>query len=103
MQKGVKVKICSDNHKAEDFRAVILSQWQKKGVSVRIDKTENHMHHKFAIFDNKNFSKRKLQLGLAVQLCITTKILLFQNDHQLILKFDRQFNYLWQSFKAYPV
>jgi len=48
--RGVALRILSDNEKANDLGSDI-ERLAKAGVSVRIDRTDAHMHHKFAIFD----------------------------------------------------
>ncbi len=49
--KGVKVRIISDNDKSLD-RGSDIDELFKHGISTKVDYTDVHMHHKFAIFDN---------------------------------------------------
>jgi phosphatidylserine/phosphatidylglycerophosphate/cardiolipin synthase-like enzyme len=49
-QRGVRVRIVTDNDKAWDAGSDI-QRLSAAGVSVRIDVSEFHMHHKFALFD----------------------------------------------------
>ncbi len=49
-QRGVKVRIITDNEKAYDAGSDI-PKLGERGVPIRIDQSEHHMHHKFAIFD----------------------------------------------------
>lgn len=49
-RRGVTVQIISDNDKAFD-RGSDIELLQSRGISVRVDITEFHMHHKFALFD----------------------------------------------------
>jgi cardiolipin hydrolase len=51
-QRGIAVKLISDNEKAFDTGSDIKSLAQG-GIEVRIDATPNHMHHKFAIMDEQ--------------------------------------------------
>jgi len=51
-ERGVKLRIVSDNDKAND-RGSDIERFAHAGISVRIDRTPVHMHHKFAIFDGK--------------------------------------------------
>jgi phosphatidylserine/phosphatidylglycerophosphate/cardiolipin synthase-like enzyme len=48
--RGVEIRIITDNDKAED-RGSDVYRLGKAGVRVRVDQSEHHMHHKFAIFD----------------------------------------------------
>ena len=51
-EKGKGVRIISDNDKAND-RGSDIYYLAEKGVPVRLDQSPYHMHHKFAIFDQK--------------------------------------------------
>lgn len=51
-ERGVKLRIISDNDKANDTGSDI-ERFARAGMAVRIDRTPVHMHHKFAIFDGK--------------------------------------------------
>ncbi len=51
-ERGVKLRILSDNDKANDFGSDI-ERFARAGIPVRIDRTPVHMHHKFAIFDGR--------------------------------------------------
>ena len=50
--RGVAVRIISDNDKSLD-RGSDIERLKGLGISVRIDQTEHHMHHKYAVFDQK--------------------------------------------------
>ena len=51
-QRGVVVTIISDNDKAND-KGSDIQYLLDKGVNVILDQSPYHMHHKFAIFDNR--------------------------------------------------
>ncbi len=51
-QRGLKVRIITDNDKAFD-RGSDVQDLEEAGVPVRVDKTDHHMHHKYAVFDRK--------------------------------------------------
>jgi cardiolipin hydrolase len=51
-QNGVSINILSDNEKAFDPGSDIQTL-ANAGIAVRIDTTSNHMHHKFALIDDK--------------------------------------------------
>lgn len=51
-RRGVQVRIITDNEKSYDFGSDI-AEFARAGIDVRIDETDKHMHHKFAIFDQK--------------------------------------------------
>ncbi len=51
-QSNIAVTIISDNDKAND-KGSDIDYLSEQGVPVILDKTRHHMHHKFAIFDDK--------------------------------------------------
>ena len=51
-RRGVKIRIISDNDKAHDEGSDIIDL-ARTGIAVKVDVTPYHMHHKYAIFDNK--------------------------------------------------
>lgn len=50
--RGVSVRVITDNDKSEDLGSDV-ERLQDAGVPLRVDRTEFHMHHKFAIFDQR--------------------------------------------------
>lgn len=49
---GVKVRIITDDDKTADRGSDIFSL-SRAGIEVKMDRSSNHMHHKFALFDNR--------------------------------------------------
>lgn len=49
-RRGVRVRVVSDNEKAEDVGSDILGL-RRAGIPVAVDTSTAHMHNKFAIFD----------------------------------------------------
>lgn len=49
-KRQVSVEIISDNDKMED-KGSDIEQLRRAGITVYVDKTINHMHHKFAVVD----------------------------------------------------
>ena len=50
-RRGVAIRIISDNDKSDDLGSDV-KQLSRLGVPVRVDQTDYHMHHKYAIFDD---------------------------------------------------
>ncbi len=50
--RGIAVRIISDNDKSLDLGSDI-ERLMGLGISIRIDQTKHHMHHKYAVFDQK--------------------------------------------------
>ena len=49
-RRGVRVRVISDDDKVFDPGSDI-ERMREAGIEVRVDRSEYHMHHKFAIFD----------------------------------------------------
>jgi phosphatidylserine/phosphatidylglycerophosphate/cardiolipin synthase-like enzyme len=49
--KGVAVRIVTDNYKVHDVGSDV-ERLAQAGIPVRLDRSEHHMHHKFAVFDH---------------------------------------------------
>jgi phosphatidylserine/phosphatidylglycerophosphate/cardiolipin synthase-like enzyme len=50
--RGIAVRVISDNDKSLDPGSDI-ERLKGLGIPLRIDQTEHHMHHKYAVFDQK--------------------------------------------------
>ena len=50
--RGIAVRVISDNDKSLDPGSDI-ERLKGLGVPIRIDQTQHHMHHKYAVFDQK--------------------------------------------------
>lgn len=51
-KRGVNLKVITDNDKTYDKGSDI--EWlHNEGIQVKVDKTDKHMHHKFAVVDNE--------------------------------------------------
>src|SRR6478735_8584612 len=49
-KRGVALRFITDNTKEHDAGSDI-GQLRQSGISIQVDRTDAHMHHKFAIFD----------------------------------------------------
>ncbi|MCA9003956.1 MAG: DUF1669 domain-containing protein [Planctomycetaceae bacterium] len=95
-QRRVQIRIITDNDKSFD-RGSDIERLKSAGISVRIDQTEYHMHHKFALFDSEfvltgsyNWT-RSASYNNSENLVIT-------NDPQLLSRFESEFEKLWNEF-----
>jgi phosphatidylserine/phosphatidylglycerophosphate/cardiolipin synthase-like enzyme len=94
--RGVSVRIISDNDKSFDIGSDI-DELRRAGIPVRLDKTEYHMHHKFAIFDGKtlvngsyNWTRGAAEYN-EENIIVTT-------DPGLVQRFQAVFDRLWQAY-----
>lgn len=94
-RRGVAVRVLTDNEKLHDPGSDI-PRFRDAGVPVRIDETQYHMHHKFALFD-----RAKLLTGSynwtrgAAQ--FNEEHFIVTNDPALLKTFDAAFERLWKK------
>ena len=94
-QRGVSVRIISDNDKRND-KGSDVDQLDEAGIAVTVDRTEHHMHHKFAIFDNKILLNGSFNWTRSASKFNQENISTTDNP-ALLLAFSREFERLCQK------
>lgn len=99
MNKGVRVRIITDDEKTHDLGSDV-DYLQRKGAEVKIDNSSHHMHHKFAIFDSEilltgsyNWTRSAAQFN--------QENILETNDPKAISSYKKEFDKLWNSMSIY--
>ena len=95
-RRGVTVRVISDNDKSLDEGSDI-EPLRRAGVEVRIDETEAHMHHKFALFDgarllNGSYNWTRSAANYNQENVVVTA------DRSLVEAFAGEFERLWGRF-----
>lgn len=95
-RRQVKVRIITDDDKSCD-RGSDVERLAEAGVPVRIDRSEYHMHHKFALFD------RSLLLTGSYNWTRTAadrneENFIITGDRRFIEPFGKLFDELWERF-----
>ena len=97
-QRGIRVRIVTDDQKTEDLGSDIHAL-AAAGVPVRMDQSQHHMHHKFALFDNTylvtgsyNWT-RSAAAHNEENMVVTT-------EPRLVKAFGETFARLWSEFKS---
>ncbi|NQD35780.1 nuclease [Permianibacter sp. IMCC34836] len=97
-RRGVQLRLLTDNEKECDLGSDI-GRLRDAGVPVRVDRTEAHMHHKFALFDGSwllngsyNWTRSAAE--------VNEENLVLSNDPGLIRQFSEQFERRWQAFQS---
>lgn len=95
--RGVAVRIVTDNDKEFDAGSDI-SRLREAGIPVAVDRTDAHMHHKFALFDGTwllngsyNWTRSAAQ--------VNEENLVVLNDPGLVRQFQAQFDTLWTRLR----
>ncbi len=96
-RRGVQVRIVSDNDKRMDTGSDI-AQLIAAGISVRMDPTPFHMHHKFALFDTALLANGSFNWTRSASMS-NFENLVVSADAYLVRCFGGQFEQLWSEFE----
>jgi len=93
---GIAIRIITDEGKSFDAGSDV-SLLRRQGVDVRIERTDYHMHHKFAIFDGSKLLNGSYNWtrGAAQH---NQENFIVTNDPSLVKAFARVFLQLWELY-----
>ena len=95
-RRGVALRVISDDDKSLDIGSDV-ERLSRKGIDVRMDDTPNHMHHKFAVFDNKRVLTGSYNWTRSAADRNHENIVI-SDDADLVLAFGKTFERLWAGF-----
>jgi cardiolipin hydrolase len=98
-RKRIDVKIITDNDKTFD-RGSDIQQLHDKGVDIKIDRTDSHMHHKFCLIDNKTLLTGSYNWTRSAALYNQENVLITE-ESSLIKSYSKEFDKLWDTLKNY--
>lgn len=98
-QFGIDIKIITDNDKCYDDGSDI-DKLHRSGIEIKVDKTSYHMHHKFAIIDNKIALTGSYNWTRSAALYNHENIL-FTSDKGIVKDFKGEFDKLWEQMEEY--
>ena len=93
--RGVKVRIISDNDKAHDAGSDIQTL-RRAGIPLRTDKTPDHMHHKFALIDGNTAITGSYNWTRSAASDNFENVLV-TDDPNIVKPYQREFNRLWRT------
>jgi phosphatidylserine/phosphatidylglycerophosphate/cardiolipin synthase-like enzyme len=96
-RRRVRVRIVTDNDKADDTGSDII-RLSRAGVPVRVDRTSNHMHHKFAVFDQSRLVTGSYNWTRSAAE-VNEENIVIEYDRGLIRQFVHVFEGLWNSLE----
>jgi len=96
-RRGVAVRIITDGEKALDPGSDIEA-FRHAGIAVRTDRSEYHMHHKFAVFDDERVLTGSYNWTRTAALHNQENFVV-TDDPRLVGAFRRAFEALWRRFK----
>ena len=97
-QRGVTVRILTDNDKSLDLGSDV-EHMAAQGIAVKMDNTEHHMHHKFAIVDRHTLVNGSFNWTRSASDKNHENILV-TNEPALVAAYQMEFETLWESFPA---
>ena len=98
-RRGVHIKIVTDNDKSMD-KGSDIHQMASAGIAIKMDMTRHHMHHKFAIRDNKALLTGSYNWTRSAEIYNQENFIITQNKN-LIKKFRKEFDKLWQEMTSF--
>ncbi|WP_087018129.1 phospholipase D-like domain-containing protein [Thaumasiovibrio subtropicus] len=98
-ERGVKVRLVTDAEKLHD-RGSDIDYLARKGVPIKIDDTNYHMHHKFAIFDGQRMINGSFNWTRSASKYNQEDITL-TDDPRFVGKYLARFETLWERFPQY--
>jgi phosphatidylserine/phosphatidylglycerophosphate/cardiolipin synthase-like enzyme len=94
--RGVSVRIVTDDEKAGD-RGSDVYRLAAAGVKVRVDESEHHMHHKFAVFDSETVLTGSYNWTRSAAEHNRENVIV-TDDPKIVAPYQRNFEQLWEEF-----
>jgi phosphatidylserine/phosphatidylglycerophosphate/cardiolipin synthase-like enzyme len=94
-RRAVKVRILTDNDKQYDGGSDI-DRLRRSGIAVKVDETEHHMHHKFALLDSTRLLNGSYNWTRSAA-AYNEENLIITSDAELVRAFSRQFQKMWEK------
>jgi mitochondrial cardiolipin hydrolase len=98
-KRGTKIRIITDNDKSHDEGSDI-EQIAREGVSVKMDRSPNHMHHKFMVTDEKALITGSYNWTRSAAKFNQENIIL-SKEAGLIKSYLKEFDNLWKVMETY--
>lgn len=95
-QRGVSVRVITDNDKAFD-KGSDIAELIRAGVALRKDSSPYHMHHKFAVFDNNLLVNGSFNWTRSASKYNQENILV-SNSPAAVQPYIQQFEQLWVRY-----
>jgi phosphatidylserine/phosphatidylglycerophosphate/cardiolipin synthase-like enzyme len=93
-KRGVRLRVITDNDKAFDLGSDV-QRLGAAGVAVRVDRTQFHMHHKFALFDGRRLLNGSYNWTRGAARDNEENVVV-TDDAALIAAFQGTFDQLWE-------
>jgi mitochondrial cardiolipin hydrolase len=94
--RGVRLRVITDDDKSHD-RGSDIARMRQAGIPVRMDDSEAHMHHKFAVFDSRILLTGSYNWTRSASRSNQENFLI-SDDPRLSARYASAFDALWRSF-----
>ncbi len=98
-QRGVQVRVITDNDKSLD-QGSDASSLERRGVPLRVDRSEHHMHHKYAIFDDEVLLTGSYNWTRSAARYNRENVLITY-DTEMVSAFGRDFDQFWRDLERW--
>ncbi|KAF9308748.1 hypothetical protein BG003_010682 [Podila horticola] len=99
LDRGVKVRVISDNDKSEDLGSDVARLARDYDVPTRVDNTAAHMHHKFVVIDDALVVNGSYNWTKGARYD-NREDLTLTNSPQAVRGFKDEFEKLWREFAS---
>ncbi|MFD2245360.1 phospholipase D-like domain-containing protein [Pontibacter ruber] len=96
---GIEVKLLTDNEKLFD-KGSDIRELAAAGIETRVDVTQNHMHHKFALIDNEALLTGSYNWTRSAA-NYNHENLLVTNQRDLVTAYLVEFDRLWKEMVVF--
>jgi phosphatidylserine/phosphatidylglycerophosphate/cardiolipin synthase-like enzyme len=93
--RKIRVRIITDNDKQYD-QGSDIERLRGAGIALRVDETEHHMHHKFAVLDGTTLLNGSYNWTRSAA-TFNEENLIVTSDTALVATFTRHFEAMWQQ------
>ena len=94
-KRGIELRVISDNHKSADLGSDV-DELRRRGVPVRVDRTQYHMHHKYAIFDGRELLTGSYNWTRSAA-AHNEENFIITSEASLVRSFREEFDKLWKQ------
>ena len=95
-RRGTRLRVVTDNDKVHD-RGSDIAELARAGIAVRVDRTEFHMHHKFALVDDRYLLNGSYNWTRSASANNDENVVV-SREARLVKKFAAHFERLWAKF-----
>ncbi|KAF9193441.1 hypothetical protein BGZ51_003245 [Haplosporangium sp. Z 767] len=101
-ERGLRVRIISDNDKSEDLGSDVRRLAKENGIPARVDGSASHMHHKFVIVDDALVITGSYNWTKGARFD-NREDLTLTNSGRAVGAFKAEFDKLWDEFEPYEL